>query len=208
MEARQEKNINFVTWAEHQRSGLARAGKFNYSRKMAEPISERKLVPQTGKDPTDHWWSDRKKFWSETSRTGLFGIFGAVIATLILGTFSDASRSSREIRGKALDEFIHASHQYASVLYNRCEGRGFDWSIYENYEASKQLLNVYFERTPAIVVALDKPRRFDDELKRACDGQKSVDSNLWETTREEFMDANVYIAKLASRRLAEWFTPF
>jgi hypothetical protein len=61
-------------------------------------------------------WTGSKKFWMETLRAVVLGAVGALVATFILGKYSDYDKALRESRIKAIDESMASSSTRTSTL--------------------------------------------------------------------------------------------
>ena len=153
-------------------------------------------------------WSDAKKFRVETWRAAIFGALGAVVATIILGTFSDASKSQREFRAKALDEFIRVSHHYTWTLNAYCQGGTFDSSDYEGYRAAARAMSIYFANSTDVSSALTKAYILEEQLRTDCDKQHPLDDAKLKYMRDSFVKAYDNAAQLADERLSRWWKMF
>jgi hypothetical protein len=60
-------------------------------------------------------WSDATNFWAESMRTAVFGIIGAIAATVVLGRYADSDKTLRDIRPQAIERFLINSNEYSAA---------------------------------------------------------------------------------------------
>ncbi|HKW18585.1 MAG TPA: hypothetical protein VJO35_13845 [Terriglobales bacterium] len=94
-------------------------------------------------------WSDATKFWAESMRTAVFGIIGAIAATVVLGRYADSGKTLQDIRAQAIERFLINSNEYSAAAYDLCKNGGESpfmrlQSTIAGYHGSREMLTVYF----------------------------------------------------------------
>jgi hypothetical protein len=83
-------------------------------------------------------------------RTAVFGIIGAIAATVVLGRYADSDKTLRDIRAQAIERFLINSNEYSAAAYDLCKNGGEGalmhlQSTIAGYHGSREMLTVYFD---------------------------------------------------------------
>jgi|SRR5579864_44124 len=148
-------------------------------------------------------WSDATKFWAESMRTVVFGIMGAIAATVVLGRYADSDKTLRDIRAQAIERFLINSNEYSAAAYDLCKNGGEGalmrlQSTIAGYHGSREMLTVYFDDDQFRSIAQNTENE-EDELYNVCKNGH-VPQEQWVTLRNDFKAANLNLAKTAVKR--------
>ncbi|TAK45278.1 MAG: hypothetical protein EPO27_10700 [Betaproteobacteria bacterium] len=165
-------------------------------------------------------WDESKKFWTETARTVLLGVAGALAILWVVKPWekdieyrAELSKTVLAIRARVVDEFLAASYRYTALAYDACRAYQkpepsnddqtainlFQGEAVDSFRSARNRLDVYFESSDLSHELLTADR-LSRELFALCRDAKT-EQKIWEAKRQELRIANNSAAMTALRIL-------
>jgi len=152
-------------------------------------------------------WNDRKKFWSETSRTILLACLGVLCVYFIVDplkneTLYEAELNKERIALKSalIDNFLSKGHQYAAIAFDALNGDPSSITLYQNeagdnYNDLVNRMSLYFSENHQIQMELLEMRSTDSLLYQCF--KNKMQKNEWDPIRKKLKQQQISIAKKA-----------